>query len=48
MAFGILSAMIFTPIIGAIIGYIIGTKNLKAAKFFDLGVALLTLVISPD
>jgi NADH-quinone oxidoreductase subunit M len=46
MAFGILSAMIFTPIIGAIIGYIIGTKNLKAAKFFDLGVALLTLIIS--
>jgi NADH-quinone oxidoreductase subunit M len=46
MAFGILSAMIFTPIIGAIIGYIIGTKNIKVAKFFDLGVALLTFIIS--
>jgi NADH-quinone oxidoreductase subunit M len=46
MAFGILSAMIFTPIIGAIIGYIIGTKNIKAAKFFDLGIALLTFIIS--
>jgi NADH-quinone oxidoreductase subunit M len=46
MAFGILSARIFTPIIGAILGYIIGTKNIKAAKFFDLGVALFTFIIS--
>jgi NADH-quinone oxidoreductase subunit M len=46
MEFGILSAMIFTPVIGAIIGYIIGTKNIRTAKFFDLGVAILTFIIS--
>jgi NADH-quinone oxidoreductase subunit M len=46
MAFGILSAMLFTPVIGAIIGYIIGTKNIKTAKFFDLGVTILTFIIS--
>ena len=46
MEFGLLSAMIFTPVIGGILGYIVGTKNIRAAKFFDLGVALLTFVIS--
>jgi len=46
MSFGILSAMLFTPVIGAIIGYIIGTKNIKAAKFFGLGVTIVTFLIS--
>lgn len=42
----ILSAMLFTPIIGAIIGYLIGTKNIRAAKYFDLGVTFLAFIIS--
>ncbi len=46
MGFGILSAMIFTPVIGAIIGYFIGRKDIKTAKYFDMGVTLLTFLIS--
>ncbi len=46
MTIGILSVMLFTPIIGAVIGYIIGTRNIKTAKFFGMGVTILTFIIS--
>jgi len=46
MVFGTLSAMIFLPVIGAIVGYVIGRRSIRAAKFFDLAIAMLTFIIS--
>ncbi|MEE8168559.1 MAG: NADH-quinone oxidoreductase subunit M [Candidatus Hydrothermarchaeales archaeon] len=44
--FPILSAMILLPLVGACVGYLIGRKNVRTAKFFDVAIMLLTFLIS--
>ncbi len=46
MAFPVLSALIFIPLIGAALTYIIGIKDIRSSKFFALAVTLLTFILS--
>lgn len=46
MAFPVLSALIFMPLLGAGITYFIGVKDIRSSKYFAMGVTLLTFILS--